>query len=405
MLNLLHRRLNRALPLVLAVALQAMPMIRSIFNAAPQALPPSAWSIILKLGAGTVALLGSYDAVSGASTLIVPFNGGFTVYLTNGIAYKRLLATSPNTAGSWSTNGLSSSGTTAFQLQAGFSLTNRTGYIAGTPALASGITTNNLKITGWENSNNSGASTSTNFTFITFSGTPGTLLVTASPPTAVTQAGNLTWNLDGGPWQANGSSNIYVLPGSHTVNFTNLSGWTSPAAQNITITSSALTTVSVTYSTNTSGALQVNLAPTAAVTAGAAWQVDGGAFQSSGAIVNSLSNGTHTVAFQPVNGWITPAAQNPAITNGMTNTIAATYVAIAAPVITNITLSGTTLTIKGSGTSGAGFTVLSNSSLTTPVAQWPAAASGGHILAGKFSFTTTVTTATNTRVFYRVSSQ
>ncbi|MBI5820984.1 MAG: hypothetical protein HZA88_18595, partial [Verrucomicrobia bacterium] len=42
------------------------------------------------------------------------------------------------------------------------------------------------------------------------------------------------------------------------------------------------------------GSLQVTLAPTAAVSAGAQWQVDGGAWQNSGAIVSSLSVGSHT---------------------------------------------------------------------------------------------------------------
>ena len=56
-----------------------------------------------------------------------------------------------------------------------------------------------------------------------------------------------------------------------------------------------------TYAPNV-GALQVTINPAGAVSAGAQWQVDGGAFQNSGAIVTNLSAGNHTVAFSAVAG-------------------------------------------------------------------------------------------------------
>jgi DNA invertase Pin-like site-specific DNA recombinase len=46
-----------------------------------------------------------------------------------------------------------------------------------------------------------------------------------------------------------------------------------------------------------SGSLRVNLSPTNAVSAGAHWQVDGGAWQNSGATVYRLSGGSHALAF------------------------------------------------------------------------------------------------------------
>jgi hypothetical protein len=51
------------------------------------------------------------------------------------------------------------------------------------------------------------------------------------------------------------------------------------------------------YSGSLLGSLQVTLAPAGAVSAGAQWQVDGGAWQSSGATVSGLAPGSHTVAF------------------------------------------------------------------------------------------------------------
>lgn len=78
------------------------------------------------------------------------------------------------------------------------------------------------------------------------------------------------------------------------------------------------------------GHLKAILTPSQAVTAGARWQVDGGAWKNSGATVKNLSNTIHTVTFKPVNGWVTPAPVNVAITNGTTTTVMATYVQTAA---------------------------------------------------------------------------
>lgn len=398
-------RLFRGLPVFLAAALQVMPMVRSLIPNFATGPASAGWSIILKIGVGTAALMGSNHAVSGASTIISPVttNPGFVFRLTNGVFYQKLLSTGPNSAGSWSLNGTGSSGTTFFNLVPGFSLTNKNGYIAGTPVLASGITTNSVVITAWENSNNSGHLTSTNFTFIVYSATPGSLLVTSGPPTASSLAANLTWNLDGGAWQTNGITNNFVLPGSHTVNFTNLSGWLTPAAQNVTITSSTLTSVSATYVVNTTGAVTVNLGPAGAVTAGAHWQVDGGAAQNSGATVASLTAGSHTVAFTAQPGWVTPASQSTTITAGVTNLVTGTYVQVGIPSITNLTVLGTNLTLKGSGTAGAAYSVLVSNSIAGASTNWPVI-STGIISGGSFQFTTNINRAASGS-FFRIRSQ
>jgi uncharacterized repeat protein (TIGR02543 family) len=74
------------------------------------------------------------------------------------------------------------------------------------------------------------------------------------------------------------------------------------------------------------GGLKVNLLPSGAVKAGAEWQVDGGSFFKSGAIVTNLSPGTHTVSFKPIKGWAEPDNQLVTVTLGSTNTITGTYV-------------------------------------------------------------------------------
>ena len=79
------------------------------------------------------------------------------------------------------------------------------------------------------------------------------------------------------------------------------------------------------YGGGTVGGLEVTLAPAGAVSAGAQWQVDGGAWQNSGATVFGLAAGTHTVAYNTVTGWTTPSSQNVTITANNTTTANGVY--------------------------------------------------------------------------------
>ncbi len=73
------------------------------------------------------------------------------------------------------------------------------------------------------------------------------------------------------------------------------------------------------------GALTVNLAPDEAVAAAAQWQVDGGAWQNSGATVSGLSAGDHRVTFSEAPGWYAPATYTATITAGQTSSVTRTY--------------------------------------------------------------------------------
>ena len=74
------------------------------------------------------------------------------------------------------------------------------------------------------------------------------------------------------------------------------------------------------------GALSVTLQPAAAVSAGAQWRVDGGAWRASGAVATGLMAGAHTVSFGAATGWTAPSDVATTVTNGTTNSFAATYV-------------------------------------------------------------------------------
>ena len=175
-------------------------------------------------------------------------------------------------------------------------------------------------------------------------GSTGSLTVTISPAGAVSAGAQ--WQVDGGALQASGATVSGLSTGSHAVAFSTVSGYTTPVGQSVTINNGATTSASGTYTVIAaqSGSLTVTISPAGAVSAGAHWQVDGGAVQASGATVSGLSTGGHTVAFTTVSGYTTPAGQSVTINNGATTTASGTYTSvisgtapaiIAAPVVTN----------------------------------------------------------------------
>lgn len=89
-------------------------------------------------------------------------------------------------------------------------------------------------------------------------------------------------------------------------------------AGNFSVTNSAIPN-------STNGSLQLTIAPPAAVSAGAAWQVDGSGYQKSGATLNNLQVGDLTVTFKPIAGWSTPASETVTITGGVTTQAAGVY--------------------------------------------------------------------------------
>ena len=176
-------------------------------------------------------------------------------------------------------------------------------------------------------------------------GATGSLTVTISPAGAASAGAQ--WQVDGGALQNSGATVSGLSTGAHTVAFSTVSGYTTPASENVTITSGATTTTNGTYTVVAAqtGSLTVTISPAGAVSAGAQWRVDGGALQSSGATVSGLSTGAHTVAFSTVSGYTTPAGQNVTITSGATATANGTYtsgsVAIPAGTFSGL-IAGTT---------------------------------------------------------------
>jgi hypothetical protein len=140
----------------------------------------------------------------------------------------------------------------------------------------------------------------------------GFLRVTSSPalPTQISIGGVIadSWGLN---W-------VELSPGSHTVSFSHVEGYTEPAPVTVTVT--AGTTTTVTGSFTQRGSLHVVTSPAVAGTI----SVDGTPRDAWG-MWTDLPTGPHQVCFGPVVGYTPPACVNTTLTAGMTNTVTAAY--------------------------------------------------------------------------------
>jgi hypothetical protein len=113
--------------------------------------------------------------------------------------------------------------------------------------------------------------------------------------------------------------------GSHTVEYNTITGWDTPVNETVQINDGLTTTTSGTYVQQT-GLLQVTILPPGAVTAGAQWRVDGGAWRNSNYTESGLAVGSHTVEYSIVSGWNKPADEIVQINDGLTTTTSGTYI-------------------------------------------------------------------------------
>lgn len=95
----------------------------------------------------------------------------------------------------------------------------------------------------------------------------------------------------------------------------------------------ALKDIGHVLTTGAVGGVRVTLDNLAAVTAGARWQVDGGAWQTTGALVYGLTPGSHTISYRPLTTWITPASTIVTVALGQVNALTGSYVPLPPPSI------------------------------------------------------------------------
>ncbi|MHC4676484.1 MAG: chitobiase/beta-hexosaminidase C-terminal domain-containing protein, partial [Planctomycetota bacterium] len=161
----------------------------------------------------------------------------------------------------------------------------------------------------------------------------GSLQVTISPAEAI--AAGAQWRVDNNPWRSSGYTESGLPVGSHTVEYSVVSGWNKPADEVVQINDGQTTTTSGTYIQQT-GSLQVTISPPEAVAAGAQWRVDNNPWRDSGYTESGLPVGSHTVEYSVVSGWNKPADEVVQINDGQTTNTSGTYIEqISAPLVIN----------------------------------------------------------------------
>ncbi|MGA3113030.1 MAG: choice-of-anchor tandem repeat GloVer-containing protein [Syntrophobacteraceae bacterium] len=134
------------------------------------------------------------------------------------------------------------------------------------------------------------------------------------------------------------------------------------------------------FTKSAAGSLTVTISPDAAASAGAMWSVDGGSWQVSGATESNLSVGPHTVAFNNITGWTTPAGQTANITNGQTTSFGGAYTQQTGSVTVTISPAGAVTegamwkvdagSWQRSGTTVSGITVGSHTVAFNNITGW-----------------------------------
>lgn len=106
----------------------------------------------------------------------------------------------------------------------------------------------------------------------------GSVQVTILPVEA-TQAGAM-WRLDGGSWQASGIALANVSPGQHVVEYSSISGWSTPPGQTVTVTRGFTATATVEYPPPAGVPIVTSIAPrTGPLVGGTVVTIEGANFQ------------------------------------------------------------------------------------------------------------------------------
>jgi hypothetical protein len=199
----------------------------------------------------------------------------------------------------------------------------------------------------------------------------GSLQVTISPLDAANAGAQ--WQVDGGAWRNSGTTVGDLPVGNHTVAYKTISGWNTPTNQTVLVAANTTSVTNGTYVQQT-GSLVVTIDPANAVTAGAQWQVDDGAWQNSGAVISVLLAGNHTVSFKNIPDWITPVSQWVFVAPNSTATANGVYLPSGQPVqppVMNCSLQGGYFTMTYPVFPGQAYILQYTDDLTPPVTWRP----------------------------------
>ena len=157
------------------------------------------------------------------------------------------------------------------------------------------------------------------------------LTVTINPPEAASAGG--MWRRAAAPlptgWRSSGLSETGIAPGTHTVQFKDVPGWTKPSDQSVSIQAghAALLTGTYTAMPPATGSLTVIITPPEAAGAGARWRVaKTNNWRASGDKLSNIVNDSFTVEFKSIGGWTKPSDQNVTINQGQNLSMTGAYI-------------------------------------------------------------------------------
>ncbi len=165
----------------------------------------------------------------------------------------------------------------------------------------------------------------------TYTATPppaGSLKVTITPQEAVTAGAK--WRVyKTATWHSSDYTLHNIVNDSFTVEFKDVTGWTKPAGQNVTINQGQNITLTGTYTSASqaqTGSLKVAIQPQEASSAGAQWQIkDSQAWEAGGHTQADIPVGTKTIEFKDISGWTKPSGRTIQINHGQTALLTVTY--------------------------------------------------------------------------------
>jgi subtilisin family serine protease len=204
-----------------------------------------------------------------------------------------------------------------------------------------------------------------------------TLTWTYSKNGSISSGSDAVWidniSFPGDEWRASGATETGVLAGNFSLYFKDLADYVTPSTVSNSTTSIPNYSRSGTYTRKT-GTVSTTINPAGAVTAGAQWRIDGGAWRNSGTSVSSINTGTHTIDFSSLTGWTTPSSQSITVSYNATTPVTGTYVQqqVATP---TFGLSGGTYTTAQSvtlATTTVGATIRYTVDGSTPNSSSPA---------------------------------
>ena len=175
--------------------------------------------------------------------------------------------------------------------------------------------------------------TDTSNSNVTISAAPnGSLKVTISPQAAINAGAQ--WQVDGGAWRNSGYTQSELSVGSHSLSFKEVTGWSKPDPQAVTVSANQTKTVTGTYiEIPPTGTLSITTTP-----------VNGtisvnGVQKGTGSWSGTVNAGSYTVTFGTISGYTTPNPQTVTVTANQTKTVTGTYVEIPPTGSLKVTIS------------------------------------------------------------------